>query len=75
MTIEWPDRTWVTVSELARIAGVERRTVKREIDGGRLDALPEVPGIGPTIETAKAQQWLAGFTRYARQREPRKIST
>jgi len=58
----WPDRSWVTSAELARIAGVARRTVLREISRGNLAG---EPAGGYVIEVSEAQRWLAAFEKYA----------
>jgi hypothetical protein len=57
----WPERDWVKAAELAGIAGVDPRTVLREIGRGNLAATKHG---GWVIERPEAERWLTRFRKY-----------
>jgi hypothetical protein len=58
----WPERDWVKAGELAAFAGVNVRTILRELGRGNLAA--EKHG-GWVIQRPEAERWLAQFRKYA----------
>lgn len=63
---QWPDRSWVTSTELAAMAGVNSRTILREIERGNLAGQR---AAGFVIEATEAKRWFAVFERWAAQRK------
>jgi hypothetical protein len=61
MSIDWPERDWVTSAELAALAGVNVRTVLREIGRGNLAG---EKNVGWIIARPEAERWLTQFHKY-----------
>jgi hypothetical protein len=64
-----PDKKLIGVTELAAIAGVDPKTVRREIARGNLAAEKTHDWV---IETSDARTWLATYEKYATLKKPRK---